>query len=102
MHDTIVPVFATGKLPHYLMDLSEKEVSNMKHIGIKLRGIIINKDTTKGPILSSYSSVQYQCNIQPCINNQSNIVFDSMVDKKEIQLCKIRLRYLIITIDKNE
>ena len=72
----------------------------MKDNTIILQGISFRKGTSKGPSISSYSSIQYGSNLTAPIVNRSTVISDAKLNRKEIQVCKIKHRYLIITIYK--
>ena len=74
----------------------------MKDNTITLQGISFHEDTSKGPSIASYSSTQYVSNITPSIVKTPTVISDAKLDRKDIQVCNINHRYLIITIDKIE
>ena len=88
--------------PHYLLELSAKELSNIKDNTITIQGISFYKDTSNGPIITSYISIQYGSNLTPSIMKILTTMSGAKVDRHEIQVCKIKHRYLIITTDKIE
>ena len=103
IHNTIAPLFPmSGGIPLHLSELSGKEISNMKDNTITLQGIIFHKDTLKVPNIAYYSSTQYVSNITPSIVKIPTVISDAKLYRKDIQVCNIKHRYLIITIDKIE
>ena len=70
MRNLLGPMFtACGGSPHHVIELSEKEVSNMKSNSIHLSGIKFEKEAIKGPKIASYNTIIYGSKVKHAIIN---------------------------------